>query len=93
MTTKTKEMVNLQQFTKLPLRIVEVGNKQFPDIMVGTPHKGVVIVALKTEHHPFFGSVTQTENHFDTVYSQIKQLEIESAEYLINKWKETLQED
>lgn len=82
---------NLQQFTFLPLRVVEFADRLFPDVMVTTPHKGNVQVKLKEEHYPFiFGSTTQTERHCVEVVAELRNLEQDSVDFLISEWKKTL---
>ena len=83
----SKNIVNLQEFTKLKLRVVYVMGRFLPDVIIRTPHKGDVVVKLKEEHYPFvFGSVTQTDKHAKEVISEILKIEEEAKEFLLDSW-------
>ena len=82
---------DIQKYTVLPLSIINRGDKLMDDIIVSTPHKGLVVIEAKDIHHPFlFGSTTQTDKSVDSIFREIHELERESVDYLINKWKETI---
>ena len=84
-------MTLLQEFTKLPLKTVNVADKALPDIIVKTPNKGEVVIALKQEHYPFlFGTATQLDRHTDEILADIHKLENEAKEYLLDNWVKTL---
>lgn len=81
------QQVDLQQYTKLPLKVVNVTGRTLPDIIIETPHDGENIIKLKKEHFPFlFGSVTQTDKHLGEIISQIRKIEEDSINYLIDQW-------
>lgn len=85
----------IESLTTLPIEIVYVGSSQIPDIRVKTPHKGNTTIRLKETHYPFlFGSVSQTDKDSQEVISEIKRLESEARDYLLNEWVEkTLQDN
>lgn len=84
---------NLQDLTKLPVRTVVVGDRMLPDVLVYTPHRGVVNIALKEEFHPFlFGSSTQLEKHLPVVLAEIRVLEEGAADYFFGQWAENHKE-
>jgi len=83
----TLQTNNLQEYIKLPLKVIAVGDKMFPDVIVTTPHKGDVQIKLKTTHYPFiFGSVTQTDKDVREVLKELFKIENESKDYLLNEW-------
>lgn len=86
---KTTSKIDLQSFTKLPLKIVMVADKQLPDILIKTPHKGLVNIDLTSTHIPFiFGSTTETKKHLPQLAAELDALEKESKEFLLDKWIE-----
>jgi hypothetical protein len=82
----TTQKVDLQSYTKLPLEQIVVADKAMPDIVVKTPHKGKVVLKMKEEHHPLFGATSQTDKHFLEVLREIKALQDEAKEYLLDEW-------
>lgn len=84
---KSTQIIDLQNFTILPLTTINVSDKALPDVIITTPHEGNVCIKLKEEHYPFlFGSVTQTDKHAVEIISQIRSLEIEACKFLVNEW-------
>ncbi len=79
-------IVDLQQYTLLPLKVVHVAEKSLPDIIISTPHDGDVYVPLKKEHHSLFGSTTQTEVHAREIIGKILIIEEKAKEYLLQQW-------
>jgi len=79
--------MTLQDFTKLPLEQIVKVDGVGSDVVLQTPHKGKVIIPLKEVWHPFiFGSTTQTERPALNVVRQIKSVENEAYEFLMDEW-------
>lgn len=88
--TKHALAVNIQAFTRLPIRVIDIAGKLMPDVIIRTPHKGDVTVSLTMEHYPFiFGSVTQTDKHFDQLRFEIRAIESEATDHLFRQWEES----
>lgn len=85
----TTKKLDLQQFTKLPLEVVEVASRPLPDLIVMTPHRGKVEIKLKEEMHPLFGSVTQVDKHSKKIIQEIAKLEREAKNHLLDNWLKT----
>lgn len=80
-------IIKLQEYTSLPLKVVDIADRRLPDVIVSTPHRGDVDVALKEEHYPFlFGSVSQTERHAYEVIAELRELERDAKDFLLAKW-------
>lgn len=83
----TTSKVDIQHFTRLPVRMVVVADKLMPDIIVRTPHAGECVVHLKSEHYPFlFGSAAQLERHADEVLGEVLSLERAATNFLYDQW-------
>lgn len=79
--------MDIQKLTKLPISVIEIAGKTTQSIIVITPHKGNVAIELKDTHYPFlFGSVTQTDKSIEEIIGKIRDLEIESFHFFIDKW-------
>jgi hypothetical protein len=80
---------SLQEYTLLPLKVVSLASKPFPDVILETPHKGNVSIPLKEEHYPFlFGSATQTDRHVPNIVRDIRNIEEEAKDFLLKNWVE-----
>jgi len=88
---KKTKIIPLEKYTRLPIRVVEVAQRLFPDIVILTPHKGNVVLKLKEKHIPFlFGSVTETTKSSDEIIKSIVEIEESSKDYLLKKWIESI---
>ena len=77
--------INLQEITRLPLKVINVADKSLPDVFIETP-MGQKRVKLKEEHYALFGSPSQMERHAPEVMFEIHQIEEESKDYLLSRW-------
>lgn len=88
-----EQSINLQNFTKLPIKVINVGGKPLPDLIIQTPF-GDREIKLKEEHYPFiFGSVTQTEKHASVVVKEILEIDREVKEKLLDEWLNNINKD
>lgn len=91
---KVSKKVDLQEFTDLPLKVVEVPGKIFPCVVVATPHKGNVMIQLTEKNYPFlFGSVSETNVPLSEVVKEISEvvkeimvLEYDAKKFLLEQW-------
>ena len=78
---------NLERITILPITVYEIQGVHLPSIVISTPHRGEVEVKLKETHYPFlFGSVSQIEKGSEQVIQEIKEIEKESINFLLEEW-------
>lgn len=85
---KTTSKLDLQEFTELPIQTIMVADRQLPDILVKTPHKGRVNLSLTSTHIPFiFGSTTEIQKHLPQLVKELTILEEESKSFLLNEWR------
>lgn len=77
---------HIQDFTRLPVHEIICQDKFLPDLLISTPHKGMVAIKLTEEHRGFFSGSQQIDRHIDEIVSQIQKLESEASDYLFNKW-------
>ncbi len=81
-------MINtdLQRFTRLPVEVINKADNMSPTIIVKTP-MGEKNIELKNKHYPFlFGSVTQTDKNLADICDELRKLEDDSREYLLQGW-------
>jgi hypothetical protein len=69
--------IKLQDFTRLPVHEIVAADKGLPDILVTTPHKGMVNIKLTSESHGFFSGRIQIAKHADDIVSELQNLEQE----------------
>ncbi len=83
---KSFEIQAIEKIVKLPIRIVTFADKPFNSVFVKTP-MGEKEVSFKEKHYPFlFGSTTETEKSLHTILEELKKLEEESRDYLLEAW-------
>jgi len=83
------ETQNLQKYTKLPINVVQIADRILPDIIVKTPF-GDRSILLTKESYSLLGNINKQEKHFREIFKELAELEIESKDYLIDKWLKTL---
>lgn len=78
--TNVLPKINLQDFTKLPLKELIKAENMGTEITVNTPHKGTVLIPTKE------GWLFKTEVDGKDIVSQILILEREAKEFLLDQW-------
>lgn len=82
----TTENINYNYYTKLPTRLLVKADNANPVIEVITPHKGGVFVEIKRVDKGLFRRAAEIDKKTDDVISELRQLERESKDYLLNEW-------
>lgn len=86
----TIQHIDLQHFTRLPLKSVLRSNSFFSELLVTTPHKGVVIVPVKELKHGLFSAPRQIDRNLDSVLRQLADIESDATDFLFRQWTDTL---
>jgi len=81
----TTANTNLQEFTRLPIRIITKADGISPSVIVKTP-MGEKIIEFKKDNYSFFGTKTQTEKSLSEIIRELSKLEKESLDYLFQDW-------
>ena len=85
---KAFETQAIEKMIKLPLKVITFTDRPFNSVIVKTP-MGEREVSFKDKNYPFlFGSTTETEKSLHKIISELRELEDESKEYLLNGWVE-----
>lgn len=79
----------LNEFTELPLRVVDLLNEYGVAIFVKTPHRGEVELKFKETIYGLFGAKGEITKTGTQLINELKTLETESKEYLFKKWLST----
>lgn len=80
----TVSKFDLQQITRLPLVEIVNPNASGNILIVRTPHKGSVNIEYKEETGFFTRSLK--DKLFGKVIQEIRELEIEAKDYLLERW-------
>lgn len=78
-------IINLQKYTRLPLSVIQVADKQFPTVIVKTP-TGETAIDLKETSYSLFGGLNVKEKSVVEVIEEIHELEVEAKNFLLNQW-------
>ena len=82
----TFEKQAIEKMIKLPCKVITHADSPFNAVIVKTP-MGEREVSFKDKHYPFLiGSITETEKSLHDIINELRKLEDESRDYLLEGW-------
>ena len=79
------EIINYQNATRLPLKVLAKAENSSSVIEIQTP-MGIRIIELSEVRRGMFSSPTETSRSTDYILNKISQAEEDSLDYLLEKW-------
>lgn len=83
---ETIPIIQYKHYTKLLLRLSNKVDNAGAVLEISTPHKGIVIVELTKIDKGLFRSAKELYKQTDEVISEIRKIEYEAKDYLLDKW-------
>ena len=82
------QQIDLQQYTKLPLKIISVANISIPSVIITTPHSGEITLELKeSKGGGLFGGNSEHSKSLLKIVGQLQEIENAAKDYLLEHWK------